>query len=44
MTTGLSTLRRHPTAALLTAAGIFTAIAAFDLAANPADQGALRTY
>ena len=36
--------RQHPTAALLTAAAIFTAIAVFDLAAHPADQGALRTY
>jgi hypothetical protein len=36
--------RQHPTAALLTAAVIFTAIAVFDLAANPGDQGALRTY
>lgn len=36
--------RQHPTAALLTAAAIFTAIAVFDLAANPGDQGALRTY
>jgi len=44
MTSGLSTLRRHPTAALLTAAGTLTAIATFDLAANPAHQGALHTY
>lgn len=44
MTSSLATLRRHPTAALLTAAGIFTAIAVFDLVAHPADQGALRTY
>jgi hypothetical protein len=36
--------RRHPTAALLTAAAIFIAIAVFDLVAHPADQGALRTY
>jgi hypothetical protein len=36
--------RQHPTAALFTAAAIFTAIAVFDLAAHPADQGALRTY
>jgi hypothetical protein len=44
MISTLSTLRRHATAALLTAAGTFTAIAVFDLAAHPADQGALRTY
>jgi hypothetical protein len=36
--------RQHLTAALLTAAAIFIAIAVFDLAAHPAEQGALRTY
>lgn len=44
MTSTLSTLRRHATAALITAAGIFTAVAMFDLVAHPADQGALHTY
>jgi hypothetical protein len=44
MISTFSTLRRHSTAALLTAVGTFTAIAVFDLAAHPADQGALRTY
>lgn len=38
------TARRHPTTALLTAAGVFTTIAVFDLIAHPADQGVLRTY
>ena len=36
--------RQHPVWALFTAAGVFTAIAVFDLVANPADQHALRTY
>lgn len=36
--------RPHPTAALLTAAATFAAIAVFDLVAHPAEEGALRTY
>lgn len=35
---------QHRLWALFTAAGIFTAIAVFDLVANPAEQHALRTY
>ena len=42
--TTLSTLRRHATAALITAAAIFAAVAVFDLIAHPADQGTLHTY
>ena len=36
--------RQHPTAALLTAAALFFAIAVFDLVAHPTQQGALHTY
>jgi hypothetical protein len=44
MTSTLPTLRRHAGAALSIAAGIFIAIAVFDLVAHPADQGPLHTY
>lgn len=44
MTSTVSALRRHATAALITAAVIFTAVAAFDLVAHPAGQGPLHTY
>jgi hypothetical protein len=44
MTSSLSTRRQYPTVALQIAAGIFTAIAVFDLVANPAGQGTLHTY
>jgi len=44
MNSDLSTRRQRSIVALLVAAAVFTAIAAFDLIAHPAEQGALRTY
>lgn len=44
MSKDLSTLRRRAPLALLITAGIFTAVAVFDLITHPASQGALRTY
>ncbi len=44
MSRRLWNLRRNPTAALITAAGVFAVIAVFDIAANPASEHALHTW